>query len=212
LISGTSPRIKPEFGDFVEWVEVSSREPGEFPGRVDGWAGIGDNLDHFATQVFAEFRMRELADSLMNDSRIRQSAQTAALQKFQKLHKLLLMAHSPANYPVLGRFAANSEEKDFSSVLAEYRELFSRTMATPATREKRVNVLQHALGYMKESLDSAKKSELNEALESYRLEKTPFLPLLFRIYDLAADASISYLKEQLFFAPYPKELMLRFSR
>jgi len=129
-----------------------------------------------------------------------------ALQLFHQHYKYLLMAYAPSCYSKLGNIAANSAKKDLIQVFAEYHKLFAQIMAYTPSRKQWTNVLRHMLGYFKTVLNASEKQQLLGTIEEYRRSELPLIAALTLFKHLAEKHSITYLKEQALYEPYPKEL------
>ena len=153
-----------------------------------------DQREHFVTRVFGHFRLRSL------------SARVSEIQKFHQTHKFLLMAHSPVHYSSLGRLAANSENLSPAELLLRYRRGFLDALKEPATAPRKVNVVQHVMGYFKRELTQPEKEQLLGLLEDYRLGRIPYAAVISVLEHLMSRFSQPYLKDQVFFYPFPREL------
>ncbi len=94
-------------------------------------------------------------------------------------------------------------------MIEKYRPLFLEALAIPATVGKRVNVLQHIIGYFRGQLGERERKAIAECLEEYRQGESTFLAALTAIRVAVKKIDEPYLEEQLFFDPYPKQLGLR---
>lgn len=150
----------------------------------------------FMRKVFAHFRFNNLAPK------------TKEIQDFHMKYKYLLMEHSTKNLKTLGQIASNTMNRPEHEIYLEYYDLFFQTLEINPTISKRINSLQHVMGYFKKQLDSTEKQEILKIFEEYRdgitTYMTPhrFFEFLTRKYDQ------SYLKEQYLFSPYPKEMKI----
>jgi uncharacterized protein YbgA (DUF1722 family) len=84
-----------------------------------------------------------------------------------------------------------------------------KTLAMKATVRKQVNVLQHMLGYFKKMLNTQEKADLLGAIDDYHRERTPLVVPLTLIKHYVQVFDVSYLRDQIYLRPDPKELMLR---
>jgi uncharacterized protein YbgA (DUF1722 family) len=82
------------------------------------------------------------------------------LVKFHTAHKLTLMAHSPKHYTEMGRLVAEAGKRDWEELTAEYGAQLMEGLAVMGTRGKHVNVLQHLMGCLRNSLSSEDKAYL----------------------------------------------------
>jgi uncharacterized protein YbgA (DUF1722 family)/uncharacterized protein YbbK (DUF523 family) len=132
----------------------------------------------------------------------------AALQKFHQIHKLLLMAHAPDRYQALGKIAANPEGKRVGELFAEYEPHFFAAIGRAPTRKQWINVLQHVFGYFKEKIGAPEKKGILATIEEYRRGELPLIAVLTLLRHLVQSHGVGYLKDQLIFEPYPRELAL----
>ncbi|MBI4796193.1 MAG: DUF523 and DUF1722 domain-containing protein [Deltaproteobacteria bacterium] len=134
----------------------------------------------------------------------------ADLIGFHTRHKLLLLAHSPGHYRLLGRLVARAKEVPAQELAAQYQALLLEAMKLQATNKKQAKVLQHILGYFKKVLSPDEKQELLEIIDSYRREDLPLLGPLTLINHYVRKYGPPYLQEQYYLHPHPLELQLRY--
>ena len=85
-----------------------------------------------------------------------------------------------------------------------------KTLSYQATNKKHANVLQHILGYLKKSITNDDKAELLNLIDDYRLELNPLIvPITLLKHHLGKSSVPSWLLNQTYLNPYPKELLLR---
>jgi len=132
------------------------------------------------------------------------------LLAFHTRHKLLLLAHSPGHYRLLGRLVAQAQEIPGREFVAQYQTLLLEAMKLQATNKKQANVLQHIQGYFKKVLSAGEKQELLECLDSYRQGHLPLLAPLTLINHYVRKYGSPYLQEQHYLQPHPLELQLRY--
>ena len=131
------------------------------------------------------------------------------LVQFHTIHKYLLMAHSPQYYQALGRLVAQAHQHRPKDLAKQYGELFMKALAVKATVRKHVNVLQQILGYFKDRLGAQEKAELLGVIGDYHQELTPLVVPLTLIKHYVRIFDVSYMRDQVYLDPHPKELMLR---
>lgn len=131
------------------------------------------------------------------------------LVAFWTAHKLLVRAHDESGYQRLGKLVGSAKKGGDRELYDAFeRELFT-TLAKRATNRKHTNVLQHAMGYLKEHLDAGERAQLHSAIEDYHQGLLPLVvPITLLRFQIQKHA-IEYLAGQLYFDPHPKELMLR---
>lgn len=160
--------------------------------------------ENFVTRVYASHRFGNLLREIEQHG-----SGIAALQEFHQRYKLLLMAHSPLHYQRLGQIVGNARRLPAEEVLALYREPFFDALQIPVTPGKQANVLQHVLGYLKNQLDEKEKRQILEAVSDFQAGLLPFVAPLSLLHHLVRKFSMTYLEQQFFFRPYPKDLVLR---
>jgi uncharacterized protein YbgA (DUF1722 family)/uncharacterized protein YbbK (DUF523 family) len=128
---------------------------------------------------------------------------------FHTAHKLQLLAHSLSVYRELGRLVATLKQTPRTAFRESYESGFMAALAHVASRGRNANVLQHAAGHLKQSLDSASRSEMSELIHDYRKGLVPLVVPVTLIRHHARRHAIDYLNGQVFLEPHPKELMLR---
>ena len=156
--------------------------------------------ENFIERVFCYRRWQDLVQS---------GVTRQALVQFHTIHKYLLLAHSPQQYEVLGRLVGQARQHRPKEFTHRYGELFIKALAVKATVRKHVNVLQHILGYFKERLGAHEKAELLGVIGDYHHGLTPLIVPLTLIKHYAQIFDVSYIQDQVYLNPHPKELMLR---
>jgi uncharacterized protein YbgA (DUF1722 family)/uncharacterized protein YbbK (DUF523 family) len=154
----------------------------------------------FVESIFAYRRWRDLVE---------EGVTVARLVDFHRVHKYLLLAHSPEHYSSLGRLVAGGKKLGKAELAERYGTGFMEAFARQASRGRHFNVLQHMAGYFKDDLDAASREELHRTLEDYR---TGLLPLVVPVTLLRHHVrvrEVTYLRDQIYLSPHPKELMLR---
>lgn len=157
--------------------------------------------ENFIERIFAHNRWRRFRQGRPRPS---------GLVEFHTRHKLTLMAHSPQAQRELGRLVSTAGDGDLTGTLDAYGEGFMTALRTIATPRRHVNVLQHAMGFLKGKVDTPDRDELLHLIESYRNELVPLIvPItLLRHHIRRADAP-EWLHSQEYLDPYPAELMVR---
>ena len=156
--------------------------------------------ENFIERVFCYRRWQELIQS---------GVTRQALVQFHMIHKYLLMAHSPQQCEMLGRLIGQVHLHRPKELASRYGKLFMKTLAVSATVSKHVNVLQHILGYFKKQLSAHEKVELSQVISDYRHGITPLIVPLTLIKHYVQMLDATYIRDQVYLNPHPKELMLR---
>ena len=128
---------------------------------------------------------------------------------FHTRQKLLILAHSPRHYAVLGKLVAQGKDLPPAQLLARYEEGLMEALAQISTVKINSNVLHHLMGYFKPHLTGDEKAELLEVIKAYAGSLVPLTVPLTLINHYVRKYEIAYLKKQAYLNPHPFELMLR---
>lgn len=131
------------------------------------------------------------------------------LIKFHTRHKLLLLSHGRNHYDALGQLVGNAKQYGAAELARRYGTEFMNVLKTAPTPRKHVNVLQHVLGHFKSVLDKLEKEELLGVIEDYHHGIVPLVAPLTLIKHYIERFDVTYLKDQVYLNPFPKELKLR---
>jgi uncharacterized protein YbgA (DUF1722 family) len=122
---------------------------------------------------------------------------------------MLLLAHHPQTYEALGPLVAEAKGRDRAEVAGAYRKTFLDGLAHHATPQRATNVLQHMMGYFKDHLDADEKAEMAGLIADYHAELVPLIVPVTLLRHYVRKYGVTYLANQTYLAPHPKELMLR---
>jgi uncharacterized protein YbgA (DUF1722 family)/uncharacterized protein YbbK (DUF523 family) len=156
--------------------------------------------ENFIESIFVWKRWREMVE---------QNKSKGGLVDFHSRHKLLIMAHSPKQYQVLGQWVAQGKGGFLDDLLLQYQEMLSSALRQKPTNKKNANVLQHILGYFKKDLSPDEKQEALEVIENYALGLVPLIVPVTLMNHYVRKYYQPYLKNQYFLNPHPLELQLR---
>ena len=156
--------------------------------------------ENFIERVFCYRRWQDL---------IQKGVTRQALIQFHTIHKYILLAHHPQHYKVLGQLIGQAHQYRPKELAQRYGELFMKTLAVKTTVRKHVNVLQHIIGHFKERLGTHEKAELADVLGDFHRELTPLIVPLTLIKHYVQIFDVTYILDQVYLNPHPKELMLR---
>ncbi|HZV81424.1 MAG TPA: DUF523 and DUF1722 domain-containing protein [Geobacteraceae bacterium] len=156
--------------------------------------------ENFIERVFSRHRWLEF---------LRNGPTLGKLVEFHATHKLMMMAHSPQAYREMGALVAHGGELPLTELFGRYEELFMKGLALHATPKKNTNVLQHIMGYFKQQLSPGEKQEMLEVIGQYHDHLLPLIVPLTLLRHYVAKYDQPYLKQQVYLAPHPAELMLR---
>lgn len=134
--------------------------PVEEEGRL-GDPGLREN---FLERVFAYRRWQELAAAGITAAR---------LVEFHTVHKLVLMAHGPEHYRVLGRLAARAGRGSVRALAGEYLHGFMSALQHRATPARHARVLLHLMGYLNKQLSREDQAELLDLIHAFRRGRLP---------------------------------------
>lgn len=172
--------------------------PMEEEGRlVDDWL-----RENFIMQIFAYKSFENLKKNAPNMKK---------LVEFHTKNKFMLQAKDEKLYRELGKIVGNHESFSFNEILLSYEEKFKTAIAKKSSRKRDKNVLEHMAGFFKKELLKVEKEMLHTQIEEYMQAIVPLIVPLSTINLYAKKYNTSYLLEQTFLAPYPKELALRSS-
>lgn len=156
--------------------------------------------ENFIERVFSYRRYQDLL--------LKGSTRQDVVQ-FHTVHKYLLLSHSQPHYQALGRLVGQAQGYRPKELAVKYGELFMKALAVKATVRKHVNVLQHIIGFFKAKLTPQEKRELLGVIEDHHRGLTPLIVPLTLIRHYVTIFDVSYIREQVYLNPHPKELMLR---
>ncbi len=155
--------------------------------------------ENFVERVFAAARWRAFRA---------RSPRPRDLVAFHAAQKYAVLAHSPAHYSRLGRLVAAAGPALSRAMLDDYGGLLMQALAVRATRGRHANALQHLAGYVKRDLTADGRAELGETIADYRHGLVPRVVPLTLIRHHVRRLGLSYLADQVYLNPHPKELML----
>ncbi len=156
--------------------------------------------DNFIVRVFAAHRLQTLFAARWSRD---------AVVRFHAAHKYLLLAHSPPHHKQLGQLVAAVKQHDPPTFRARYGALFMTALKVRATTKKNCNVLQHLVGHLREHTSAAEREDILTVIEDYRQELFPLIVPITLIRHYVRKHKVTYLADQVYLAPHPKELMLR---
>jgi uncharacterized protein YbgA (DUF1722 family)/uncharacterized protein YbbK (DUF523 family) len=156
--------------------------------------------ENFVERIFAYRRLRTLFAARWT---------VEALVRFHTAHKLVLLAHQPTAYTVLGQLVAKATGRDREDVREEYEHTFMAALSRVATPTRHANVLQHIVGYFRDELDRDSRAELLSLIEDHRRGLVPLIVPISLVRHHVRRLRIEYLQGQVYLDPHPKELALR---
>jgi uncharacterized protein YbgA (DUF1722 family)/uncharacterized protein YbbK (DUF523 family) len=156
--------------------------------------------ESFIERVFAYRRLRALFGRAWT---------VGDLVAFHAAEKMLVLAHDRPAYQRLGQLVAGAKRRAPATVAEDYQALMLDGLRRVATRGKHANVLQHLAGHFKNLCDEADRRELADVIESYRTGLIPLIVPITLLRHHVRRHSVTYLANQTYLEPNPRELMLR---
>jgi len=155
--------------------------------------------ENFITSIFTLQRLRKALE---------EKNALGTIVDFHTRHKMLILSHSDKIYREMGRLVATGKDQPLDELLNQYRELLLNALKLKTTIKKQVNVLHHIIGYFKRELSADEKQEVLELIENYRNGLVPLIVPITLINHYVRKYDQSYLKQQVYLNPHPKELKL----
>ncbi len=155
--------------------------------------------ENFIERIFSLKRWREA----LNKERSRRS-----LVDFHTRHKLLILAHSPKHYQMIGKLIAGQKSMPLRELFRQYQVLLLESLLLKTTPKRNVNVLQHIMGYFKKQLSADEKKELLEIISYYQKGHIPLVVPVTLIRHYIRKYDQLYLNKQAYLNPHPLELQL----
>jgi len=170
------------------------------PVEEEGRLGDPTLRENFIERVFAMARWRHF---------VARRPGPGELVSFHTAQKFTVLAHSPAHYATLGRLVAAAGGARRGSRLAEYGTSLMQALSIRATRARHTNVLQHIAGFFKRRLEADGRAELADVIRDYRQGLVPLVVPITLIKHHVRRLGVTYLADQTYLSPHPRELMLR---
>lgn len=157
--------------------------------------------ENFLERVFIYRRWQQLMANGLSKKR---------LVEFHTAHKLTLLAHHTPSYQRLGQLIANLTIAPLATIAPDYiTDLMTTLKRYRATRRKQTNVLHHCMGYLKRDISPDDKQELSTLIMDYHEGKVPLVVPITLLQHHFRRYPNSYMAQQTYLCPYPKEFMLR---
>ena len=186
-------------GTGVFAAELLRRYP-RLPIEEEGRLNDPSLRENFVERVFAYHRLRKV---------FKKRWTIGSIVEFHTNEKLLLRAHHEVTYRRLGRLVAEAKKMLRAAFAAEYQQGFMEGMAYKSTVRKHTNVLEHMLGYLRDTGYDLARNQARAAISDYRTGLVPLIVPMTLFSYFAARYDIEYLTRQSYLNPHPKELMLR---
>ena len=121
---------------------------------------------------------------------------------FHARHKLQMLAHDPARYRSAGRVVAAAGTAPREQAALAYRDVFLAAMASPASRGRNANALQHAYSRIGRELDRPRRHDLVARIDAYRRGEEPLSVPVALLAHYAPG--LPWLAEQTYLSPSPR--------
>ena len=177
-----------------------ARHP-NLPVEEDGRLNDAVLRENFITRVFAYAGWQ----TLLQDGISRHG-----LIAFHSRYKYQLMASNPEQYKILGALLGGmAAHEDLHELAQRYFTELMAALKKCATRGTHTNVLQHLCGYLKQSLGSADKQEIQNLISQYHQGIVPLIVPLTLLKHHFRQHPDPYIALQVYMQPHPENLSLR---
>jgi uncharacterized protein YbgA (DUF1722 family)/uncharacterized protein YbbK (DUF523 family) len=156
--------------------------------------------ENFIERIFAYHRLRTLWATRWT---------LRSLIAFHTTHKMALLAHDEPGYRRLGRLVALGKSLAREELREQYEAGFMTALGKLATPGRHANVLTHMFGHFSDKLDPSARREILAVIEDHRRGLIPLIVPLTLLRHYVRLLNVSYLSDQTYLDPHPKELMLR---
>jgi len=153
--------------------------------------------DNFVMRVYAYHNFRKEVVELPS---------ILKLIKFHASYKYLLMAHNQNRAKELGRMLSGNQGLSIETLTGRYFEGFMKTLSKPANRGGHTNALLHILGYLKKSVSSASRRNIESTILKYKDGATPLTTPLTLLTHYLEQLGSAYIKRQRYLQPYPENI------
>ncbi|MEQ4537423.1 DUF523 and DUF1722 domain-containing protein [Pseudomonas berkeleyensis] len=172
----------------------------DLPVEEDGRLNDPVLRENFITRVYAHAEWQHL---------LQQGLSRRALIAYHSRYKYLLMATDPARYKSLGQLLGNLARHDLADLAPHYFSELMAALKKCATRGTHSNVLQHLSGYLKRTLSSDEKQEMQQLIGQYRAGIVPLVVPLTLLKHHFRRHPDRYIASQAYLQPHPEPLSLR---
>jgi uncharacterized protein YbgA (DUF1722 family) len=117
------------------------------------------------------------------------------------------MAYHQKNLGIMGQIVANKDHHNINKVLTEYEAILVNTFLKTPACNRNINVLQHIYGFFSEKINEKEKKYFFDTVDLYQNGQVSLATVLGILESWAVRFNQTYLLEQTFFNPYPKELI-----
>ncbi len=153
--------------------------------------------EDFLTAIFTMARFRK----------VEESKKIKDLIDFHTRHKYLLMALSPKNLKLMGQLTANNKDLAIDELISQYKELLKDTINRSSKPGLQENVLNHCFGYISDQLKTGEIEFFLDTVKKYRKGMVPLSVPLYLLNGWIIEQDVDYLINQVYFKPFPEELI-----
>ena len=104
---------------------------------------------------------------------------------------------------------ARLDNADLDALAGRYISQLMEVLKAQASRKRHVNVLQHVLGYLRKHVDAANRADLVDVIDDYRRGVVPLVVPVTLLKHHFRRSTNSYIGQQVYMNPHPRELLLR---
>jgi uncharacterized protein YbgA (DUF1722 family) len=149
--------------------------------------------EDFITRVFTYDRWLQLVES---------NPEPRDVVAFHTGHKMLVLAHSPKHYRMLGPLVAKAGVLSMDELLHKYEANLMEGMKQIASPGRHVNVLQHLAGYLKDDIRDDDKRELHSVFNDYRRGHVPLITPLVLLHHHLKHLRDDWVDAQVYLQPF----------
>ncbi|KQQ50813.1 hypothetical protein ASF84_21340 [Pseudomonas sp. Leaf127] len=176
-----------------------ARHP-DLPVEEDGRLNDPVLRENFITRVYAYAAWQRL---------LKTGITRRALTEFHSRYKYQVMASDVVQYHALGKLLGSMGRDDPNEVAPVYFSQLMQALKKCATRRGHTNVLHHLSGYLKQTLSSDDKQELQALITQYRNGIVPLVVPLTLLKHHFRHHPDPYVALQVYMQPHPEPLSLR---
>jgi uncharacterized protein YbgA (DUF1722 family) len=110
----------------------------------------------------------------------------------------------------MGRVVSGQKELGTAEAFSEYKRHLHAALRKGQRYTAIINTLMHGFGYVSEGMSRDEKGYFLDMLELYREDRIPLAAVRETLRGLVVRFDVKYLKDQYFFEPYPRELVIGF--
>ena len=153
--------------------------------------------EHFLTKLYVMSTFRKIKKSQSIDSLI----------DFHKSNTLLMMAYNKSKLRELNKLMNQFHSMSIDIFFDTYEKILGLIFKIAPRYTSNITVLLDCMEYFKRNISNKEHNFLLELIEEYKNHKVPFSAPLNVIKSYIIRFNITYLLEQSFFYPFPKDLM-----